>query len=168
MVVCDGQCACTLCDWLNVTLNSHIAVACSKQWPLSHTINQNKSVLKQTCERRASVFGDSTSEREFTLLCCFCKYTLCYFTKHCSVSNWFTWLLCVHAWRQYCSKWLVTTAQLRIWSQHVGQYRCKITRSIRFLFDNFLQPSFCAHQNPTHVRTQTRQQRVVLPREQCV
>ena len=33
----------------------------------SQFFNQlNKSVLKQTCERRASVFGDSTSEREFT------------------------------------------------------------------------------------------------------
>ena len=60
----------------------------------SQFFNQlNKSVLKQTCERRASVFGDSTSEREFTLLCCSCKYTLCYCTKHCSVSNWFTWAL---------------------------------------------------------------------------
>ena len=43
MVVCDGQCACTLCDWLNVTLNSHIAVACSKQW---HSSQSSRSLNK--------------------------------------------------------------------------------------------------------------------------
>ena len=158
MVVCDGQCACTLCDWLNVTFNSRIAVACSKQWHSSQSSRSlNKCWSKHASGERVCLV---TAQVNVSSL-----YFVALVSTHCVIAP--NIVLSAIGLPERCvylhdSIFVANgVSQLHNWSQHVDGYWCKITWSIRFWFDNFLQPRFCSHQNPTHMRTQTRQQRVV-------